>query len=285
MESENPNPVRVRLAGLGELCPPDLSSTDRRAWLTAPIAGEPLYKRVLQVLLPLRITELVLEPGATSETVLELFEERPIYNLKARMAQNPLATSPDDAGTIVLPIGGFLEADLGGLVMRGQSGDRVERTPVNVAGPDATRRAEIVYLPPGHSVAEFAPDSSPSDDYLPAPPILRPTDTSVGLRELAQRALEGDLATIHPVGTWRGDQLLGDDADVSTGIRTIGKVAVGNGSSVAAGSVLGPGAIIGEDCQVEAGAHLTHAMVLDGARVEAGARLLGGIYLPSGELL
>lgn len=285
MEPEKPNPVRVRLGGLGELCPPDLSTADRRAWLTAPVAGEPLYKRVLQVLLPLRILELVLEPGATSEAVLELFEERPIYNLRARMAHNPLATSPDHAGTIVLPLGGLLEAELAGLVARGQRTGRVERTPVNVAGPDATRRAEIVYLPPGHSAAEFATDTSPSDDYLPAPPILRPTDSSVALRELAQRALEGDLATISPVGTWRDDLLLGEGAEVAAGVRTIGKTAVGANSRVEVGAVLGPGAIVGENCHVGGGARLTHAMVLDGARVEPGVRLLGGVHLPSGELL
>ena len=95
-------PIRVRLRGLTELVPAGLEGPDFRAWLTAPVAGEPLYKRILQVLLPLRILELVLEPGPTAEAVLSLFEERPIYNLKARMARHRHAVSPKDAATLIL---------------------------------------------------------------------------------------------------------------------------------------------------------------------------------------
>ena len=278
-------PVRVRLIGLAELAPADLRGPDFRSWLTAPIAGEPLYKRVLQALLPLRILELVLEPGPAGETILDLFQERPIYNLRARMARHPHAVSPADAATLVVPMGGLLEAELAGMVARGARSGRVERTPVNVTGPDSTRRAEILFLPPGHSDEEVDVSSPPEDDYLPVPPILRPTDSSVALRELAQRALEGDLGTIHPVGTWHDDLLLGEGAVVDPQARTIGKTAVGAGSRIEARAVLGPGAIVGENCIVRSGAHLTHAMVLDGSEVGAGLRLLGGVWVPSGELV
>ena len=61
--SNSDSPIRVRLSGLSDLAPADLDEGDFHAWLTAPIAGEPLYKRTLQVLLPLRIVALVRAPG------------------------------------------------------------------------------------------------------------------------------------------------------------------------------------------------------------------------------
>lgn len=277
-------PIRVRLTGLERLAPEGLTSEDFEAWLTAPIAGEPLYKRILGVLLPLRILELVLERGPASDAVLALFRERPIYNLRARMAKHLHPVSPEDAATLVVPVGGLLEADLAGLVARGFRRGRIERTPVNLPGQEM-RRHEIVFLPPGRSAEEFDPESPATDVYSPAPPILRPTDSSVALRELSQRALEGDLQPVIPVGEWRDGLLLGEGARVDPGVRVVGKAAVGAESVVEAGVVLGPGAVVGERCHVDRGAHVTHSIVLDGSRVRERERLLGLVQTPSGASL
>ncbi|MDA1267216.1 MAG: hypothetical protein O2816_19210 [Planctomycetota bacterium] len=275
------SPIRVRLSGLADLAPADLDEVDFHAWLTAPIAGEPLYKRTLQVLLPLRIAELVLEPGPVGEAVLRLFEQRPIYNLKARMAPTAHATSPENMATLVVPVGGLLEADLAGLQARGEAGVRIERTPVSLPLQEG-RRAEIVYLPPGHSAEEINPGEPALDEYTYVPPILRATNHSVALRETAQRALENDLQAFPPVGEWREDLLLGNGAEVHPSVRVIGKAAVGAGSVVGPAVVLGHGAMVGEGCKIGSGAHLTHAMVLDGTEVTADSRLLGLVHLPSG---
>lgn len=274
-------PIRVRLSGLAHLAPADLDEGDFQAWLTAPIAGEPLYKRTLQVLLPLRIAELVLEPCPVGEAVLRLFEERPIYNLKARMASHEHAVSPNDVATLVVPVGGLLEADLGGLQARGDSGNRIERTPVSLPLQEG-RKAEIVYLPAGRSAEEIESGTPPQDDYTMMPPILRATSHSVALRETAQRALENDLQAFPPVGDWREDLLLGPGAKVHPTARIIGKAAVGAGSVVGPGVVLGHGAIVGEGCKIGDDVHLTHTMVLDGTALDPGTRLLGLVYLPSG---
>jgi len=274
-------PVRVRLTGLAELAPPDQSPEDLRAWLTAPIAGEPLYKRALEVLLPLAILELVLEPGPASETVLTLFEERPIYNLKARMAQNVRAVSNEHAATLVVPLGGMLEADLAGLVARGHRNCKVERTHVSSPGPEVNQGTEIVYLPPGHGADEYDPSTPPTDTYSPSPPILLRTGGSVKMRELAQRALEGDLAC-SITGKWRGDLLMGEGAEVDPSVRMIGKAAVGRGSVVEEGVILGHGAVVGEGCHIGTRSQLTHAMVLDRATVTAGEHILGLVRMPGG---
>ncbi len=275
------SPIRVRLTRFADLAIADLEEDDFLAWLTAPIAGEPLYKRTLQVLLPLRIAELVIDPGPVGEAVLRLFEQRPIHNLKARMAPTAHAVSPRDIATLVVPVGGLLEADLGGLQARGERADRIERTPVSLPLQDA-RRIEIVYLPPGHSQEEINPAEPAQDDYTPAPPILRTTNTSVGLRETAQRALENDLQAFPPVGKWRDDLLLGPGAEVHPSVRVIGRAAVGAGSVVGPDVVLGHGAIVGEECRIEERVHLTHTMVMDGTRIPAGTRLLGLVRVPSG---
>lgn len=274
-------PIRVRLAGFADLAPADLDETDMRAWLTAPIAGEPLYKRALQVLLPLRIAELVLEPGPVGEAVHRLFQERPIYNLKARMAPDELARSPEDIATLVVPVGGLLEADLAGLQARGDRSGRIERTPVSLPLQEG-RQVEIVYLPPGHGAEEIDRSQSASDEYTRLPPVLRATNHSVGLRETAQRALENDLEPFPPVGEWHEDLLLGKGAEVHSLARVIGKAAVGAGSVVGPRVVLGHGAMVGERCRVEEAAQLTHAMVLDGTAVPAGKKLLGTVLMPSG---
>lgn len=284
MDPDVDTPIRVRLTNLAGLAPADLGQRSFRAWLTAPIAGEPLYKRTLGVLMPLRILELVLEPGAVGETVLELFEQRPIYNLKARMARHPQAVSPEHAATLLVPLGGLLEADLPGLVARGQRAGRTQRTPVGLPSPEA-KKLEIVYLPPGHSAADFDPTSPATDVYSPAPPILRPTAKSVSLRELGQRALEGDLGSITPAGPLEDGLLVGKGAEVDASVRVVGKAAVGAGSHVGPGVVLGPGAVIGEGCRVGSGAHVIHSMVLDGCHVEERERLLGVVRLPDSQCL
>lgn len=280
--SNSETPIRVRLSGLADLAPADLDEGDFHAWLTAPIAGEPLYKRTLQVLLPLRIVELVLEPGPVGEAVLRLFEERPIYNLQARMASHAHAVSPDNVATLVVPVGGLLEADLAGLQARGDASCRIERTPVSLPLQEG-RRAEIVYLPAGRSAEEIDKGTPPQDDYTQIPPILRATNHSVALRETAQRALENDLQAFPPVGSWREDLLLGSGAEVHPTARVIGKAAVGTGSIVGPGVVLGHGAIVGEGCRIGDNVHLTHTMVLDGTVLDPGTRLLGLVYLPSGQ--
>lgn len=280
-EGENEAPIRVRLSGLADLAPADLDEKDFHAWLTAPIAGEPLYKRTLQVLLPLRIVELVLEPGPVGEAVLRLFEERPIYNLKARMAPGEFAASPEDVSTLVVPVGGLLEADLAGLQRRGMMGNRIERTPVSLPLQEG-RRAEIIYLPPGRSAEEIDFGDPPADEYTMVPPILRATNHSVALRETAQRALENDLEAFPPLGEWREELLLGEGATVDPSVRVIGKAAVGAGSKIGSRVVLGHGSIVGEGCVIGDGTHLTHAMILDGTVLEPNTRLLGLVHMPSG---
>ena len=275
------SPIRVRLSGLADLAPADLDEGDFHAWLTAPIAGEPLYKRTLQVLLPLRIVELVLEPGPVGEAVLRLFEERPIYNLKASLAAHAHAVSPEDVATLVVPVGGLLEADLAGLQARGDAGTRIERRPVSLPLQEG-RRAEVIYLPPGHSEEEIDRGQPAVDEYTKVPPILRATNHSVALRETAQRALENDLEAFPPLGDWKADLLLGKKTQVHPTARVIGKAAVGDGSVIGPGVVLGHGAIIGEGCELGEGVHLTHTMVLDGTVIEPGTRLLGLVRLPSG---
>jgi hypothetical protein len=285
MQENSPNSIRVRLTGLNDLAPDSISGGDFRAWLTAPIVGEPLYKRILSVLLPLSIQELVLEPGPVSDAVLTLFEERPIYNLRARMAPSKQAASPEHTATLVVPVGGLLEADLLGLQRRGEQTHRIERTPVHLPGQTTRPKPEIIYLPPGRRQDEIDKDQPPSDPCSQVPPIMRPTDTSVYLRELALRTLEGDLASLVPAGEMRGGILCGPNATVTPGVRVVGNVAVGARSRTSTGCVLGPGAVIGEDCTLEANTHVIHSIVLDGCTVAEGERLLGVIRLPSGESL
>jgi transferase family hexapeptide repeat protein len=274
-------PIRVRLSGFADLAKGDLEEQDFLAWLTAPIAGEPLYKRTLQVLLSLRIAELVIDPGPVGDAVLRLFKERPIHNLKARMAPTEVAISPKDIATLVVPVGGLLEADLAGLQARGEQAGRIERTPVSLPLQEG-RKIEIVYLPPGHSAEEIDTSMPATDIYAPAPPILRATNHSVALRETAQRALEHDLEAFPPVGEWKRELLLGKGAEVHPTVRIIGKAAVGSGSVVGPRVLLGHGAMIGEGCRIGEGTHLTHTMVLDRTEIEPNTRLLGVVRLPGG---
>ncbi len=285
MQNTTTNSIRVRLTGLDDLAPDSIKGEDFRAWLTAPIVGEPLYKRILSVLLPLSIQELVLEPGPVSDAVLSLFEERPIYNLRARMAPSATAASPEHTATLVVPVGGLLEADLLGLQRRGEQTGRIERTPVHLPGQTVRPKPEIIYLPPGRSQDEINPDQAPSDPCSQVPPILRPTDTSVYLRELALRTLEDDLAGLTRSGEMRDGVLCGEDAQLGDGIRVVGNVAIGARSRAGNGCVLGPGAVVGEDCVLGENVHIIHSIVLDGSKVEAGDRLLGLIRLPSGETI
>ena len=285
MQEDEPNSIRVRLTGLNDLAPDSISGEDFRAWLTAPIVGEPLYKRILSVLLPLSIQELVLEPGPVSDAVLTLFEERPIYNLRARMALSARAASPEHTATLVVPVGGLLEADLLGLQRRGEQTRRIERTPVHLPGQTTRPKPEIIYLPPGRRQDEIDVNQAPSDPCSQVPPIMRPTDTSVYLRELTLRTLEGDLASLVPTGEMRDGILFGPDAEVAAGVRVVGNVAIGARSRVATGCVLGPGAVAGEDCVLGANSHVIHSIVLDGCVVPSGERLLGVIRLPSGGTL
>jgi len=285
MQEDEPNSIRVRLTGLNDLAPDSISGGDFRAWLTAPIVGEPLYKRILSVLLPLSIQELVLEPGPVSDAVLTLFEERPIYNLRARMALSARAASPEHTATLVVPVGGLLEADLLGLQRRGEQTRRIERTPVHLPGQTTRPKPEIIYLPPGRRQDEIDVNQAPSDPCSQVPPIMRPTDTSVYLRELTLRTLEGDLASLVPTGEMRDGILFGPDAEVAPGVRVVGNVAIGARSRVATGCVLGPGAVAGEDCVLGANSHVIHSIVLDGCVVPPGERLLGVIRLPSGGTL
>ena len=172
-------------------------------------------------------------------------------------------------------------SDLAGLQLRGERGNRIERTPVSLPLQEG-RKVEIVYLPPGHSAEEIRVGESAQDDYTPAPPILRATNHSVALRETAQRALENDLQAFPPVGEWRDDLLLGDGAEVHPSVRVIGKAAVGAGTVVGPRVVLGHGAMVGERCRIGEAVHLTHVMVLDETEVPADTRLLGLVRLPGG---
>ena len=87
-----------------------------------------------------------------------------------------------------------------------------------------------------------------------------------------------------PNGTFVGEVLLGEGADISPEVRIVGSAAVGNRSRISQSCVMGPGAIIGDNCLVANGAHVIHSIVLDGSMLEPGERLLGVIRLPSGKV-
>lgn len=257
--------VTVELDQLDLLAPPSLEPGDLKSWISAPIAGEPLHRRMVQ-----RILGLPLPRVSCTDTRLanELRQLLPAYGLSLEPATRGANAH------VLLPARGLLEVDLP------QLWDSACLLGGTVVVPClSTSRSEIddvltLSATPGAAAA--------SKKHVLQARRLWETKTAEDLYLLAVRALEGELAGLAPAGAWKGELLLGPRAVVHPQAEIHGPSAIGAESRVEADANLKRGTIVGERCFVGRGARLSRAMLLNGARVAPGEQLSGIIRLPSG---
>jgi len=292
--------VRALIARLERLAPPGLHDDEVHAWLSAPIGGEPLYRRLLEPLVGLSVASLEVEDGRVGATLVRILERRPCFGLTAVLSGRRPAPTLPDAATLVLPGDGLIEARADDVVRatlaagRGAGGRGAVaicplgceegRGPALVAiAPGVTLDAAVGARPSSETAIAFARRAGLAVSVR-AGGRLRSVNTPERLRALARGAAEGALPAISPAGHREGSLLSGPGAEVARGVRAEGTVAVGGGSLVAAGARLGPGAIIGEGCYVGAGAVVEDAVLLDGCEVAPGERVQGVVRGPRRDL-
>lgn len=66
---------------------------------------------------------------------------------------------------------------------------------------------------------------------------------------------------------------LGEKCTLGSGVRLEPPVLVASGARIADGAEVGPEVVVGSGASIGKGAHVSHAIVLDGAKVEAGAAI------------
>lgn len=266
----------VTLFDVESLAPHGLGPTDLRAWLMAPIAGEPLYRRLVEPLLGLRVQGLRIGEGPVGVGLMKLLGERPVFGLPD--PREPLRFGP--AGELILPGAGLMGLDLRTLI---ESAEALE-CPHLARGMDRTGS----FL----SCSVFVRPEACSMRPRSLAPVARvqpfqfwKLGSATGLIQVTRDALYGRLPTIDAAGAWRGGVLLGPRVSLRTPIPAGVRIAVGTESRVESGAVLGDGTIVGHRCLVGSGSHVENSVLLNGSRVHRGDDLRGMVRLPSGRTL
>jgi len=256
-------PLHVHLADLERLCPEGLGPDDLRAWLRAPIAGEPLLKRLLQPLVGLPVDRITARPSRAAEALDACL---PLFGFHL-----DLEDGLEDAH-VVLPAQGLLEVDLATLLQRAERAEVQLRADAVDACGARVGRLRVRLGKRGPSTCAQALSSL----------RLWTTGTAFELLSTSRRALEGDVKNLTPGGRWIDALLTAPHARCRGEIVPPGPASLGEDSIVEAGALLEPGAIVGDACFVGRSARVGNALILDGSTVHAGAELRDVVRLPSG---
>lgn len=266
-------PYIVSFFDIEALAPRHLGPADLRAWLMAPIAGEPLYRRLLAPLVGVNVAQIRLTTGCVGRALAAVVQERPVFGLGDLLQADVGA----EAGELFLPGSGLIGLDVAALIARAEAEGR----------PLIAREKQAPGLSPRNSVFVRPPNcrrgaSSAAPALVGQRFEFSPTGSVKALLMASKSALRQRLAGLEPVGLWRRGVLLGARAHVQAILKEAAHAAVGAESRVEAKVLLGEGAIIGEGCLVGEGAQVEDSILLDGARVGNGELLCGAVRSASG---
>ena len=281
---------RIILYGIGRLFPGGLDTAERVDWLRAPLAGAPLYRRMLEPIHALGADIIdVVDSGPGSRAFVELLTEHPCFGLRARLLAPQGFQGLVSEPLLIVPASGLFSIDLDEIVSALYDGDD-SLAPVTVTSmvcsdedsePLVAVPAGIVLsrdLIPEPYIAELIDDAAGVGRELVTrgEERLWRVDSPAALHEVARAALQE--RTYDAVGDLSGSLLLGAHAKVSPDAVVDGVAAVGANSFVAPGAMLTDGAIIGEDCYIAEGALVSDAIVLDGTRLAPGDCVMSTVH-------
>lgn len=266
-----PRPVRVYFPDLEALVPARLEGAAVQAWLSAPIAGEPLYRRVLESLLLHEEAELILRDGRVARALAAELDENPCYGMRARCIPADCQLDPAwPAPMLELPGEGPLCGALEPFLERARASNTARRMSCRDALDHRPDAAGVVYRPAGS--AESGPALLDEDQLR-----VFPSGSAEGLRALSLAALEGELPGHETAGRLEGNLLLGPRCSIAPGVRLAGVAAVGEESAVSSGVELRHGAAIGAGCYIGEGAVIEDALILDGTEIGPGEQVVGQV--------
>lgn len=101
----------VILEGLENLAPKGVAGPALDAWLSAPIGGEPLYRRLFEPLIGSGVRYCIAEPGRIADALVRLTRRHPCYSYV--LSSDPFLLS-NGAQRASLPAGGLLELSAAG---------------------------------------------------------------------------------------------------------------------------------------------------------------------------
>jgi hypothetical protein len=254
-------------------------------WLSAPMGGYPLYRRLLESLLPLRPSMLAIEPGLGVHAFEALMHSGPQLGLRTisvdRFLNEPFAR---DEGFAIHTFTGLDSAITTRMIVEHQQQLRtpallarsgVSSSLLLQAGTITDPRAILDHVLGDVSDWEAQwPDASVSN--LGAP---MQTGSATQLKATARNYLDLLSAARILNGTPLKGVLISPRAKVHRKATLTGPVAIGEGSFVSRHAVLHEGAIIGENCFIGAGAIIEDAVVLSGTRIEPGFHLKEGVRI------
>lgn len=277
--------VRVRLADVERLAPPDADAALRRAWLRAPMLGLPLYRRILEAFVGLDVSVVRCDDGPVGRTFAELAAEEPVFGFRVSVGESEWRAA-DGAFDLFVPGGGPTFGDVAAACARAAAAAPRRVLLAPVATQDGGRAAAVFAARDrlGEDGAAGARDFAAALRSVPAgersalcagPLAVREAGHPAALRALAADALEGMLGSWTPAGRWRGELLLAPNASAAADAHAAGPSELGRGSSAGPGAVLGPGAATGAFVWIGGGARVASSVVLDGSDVAPGVALRG----------
>ncbi|MEW6743515.1 MAG: hypothetical protein AB1486_12230 [Planctomycetota bacterium] len=140
-------PVRTLLIGVEGLVPEDLGDADLTEWLSTPLAGVPLYERLVEPLRDIPLTSLEVAGSRVAERLVNLLAKPSVLPCVVRALELPLRPTLPPGVTLLLPGWGLPVLDAIGLV--GLSGGCGGHRWVAVAELQDEPGAAAVTLPPG----------------------------------------------------------------------------------------------------------------------------------------
>ncbi len=255
----------VRLREVDGLVPEHLADDPVaiREWLRAPIAGVPVYQRLLEPLAGLPIAHLQITGGLVAETFVTMLRERATFGIVPDADVLPRAVEEGERATTVdLPGWALLDVDLRGLL----EGFDAEDVAAFVLEAPEGHVHEIIRIGPRGVAPRILSEAVPIGQILPV-------DSAFALWTASRMVLEGDCDFLKPFGSLRGDLLCGGRATIGRDVKVSGVAAVGDESHVSRSVHLGHGAIVGRSCFVGDGAALRDCIVLDDCLVAPGESL------------
>ncbi len=288
--------TRVLIYGVDDMVPSVLEESEKRAWLATPLAGAPLYRRLLEPLVGLNVQELdILNTGPAARALAELMALRGYFGTRPTLV-NPSDVHAMNIEHMLLYPGNVVSFDTADLrsrlmsafsqrgraavlrmVERGGSGEAVL-----VAGPASLfLRPELLDAPSFECARDIARSGDDASVVFDTVRVYRP-DTPARLVDLSRAALTEKLFS--PVGEYFNGVLIGPRAKICKGAVLDGAAAVGAESYIAPSAMLCEGSIVGEDCYIGEGALVSDAVVLDGAHVEPGEFVLSVVRGPKGKI-
>jgi mannose-1-phosphate guanylyltransferase len=263
------------------------------------------------------VTEVVLACGFLPDVLREALageEERAGVAIRYVVEPEPRGTAGairyaadqlgDDLGDRFLALNGDVLTDLDLTALRRSHEERGARATLGLHPVEDSSAYGLVSSGPGGEVTEFlektgevAPGEVNAGMYVLERSVLDliPPGENVSIERDVFPRLAGDgLHGLRLDGYWMDigtpERYLRASWDILEG-RVKTRVAptapgllVDAGASVADGATVGPRAVLGPGCRVEAGAEVRDSVLLDGCTVGAGARVSGSILAPGVEV-